>query len=106
MPGALVTTDELPQSAVAAHIEMSRYLYTADLLKIGVFIPVQAICEERLHVFTAKLAGWQADDQFLADKESHQEWAVHGGYVVGQWSKDFATGRVMVDMFESSSDGN
>lgn len=46
-----------------------------------------------------EIAGWQADDQFL-DKESHQEWAVHDGYVVGQWSKDFATGRVMVDMFE------
>ena len=50
-----------------------------------------------------EIAGWQADDQFL-DKESHQEWAVHDGYVVGQWSKDFATGRVMVDMFERLSD--
>ena len=50
-----------------------------------------------------EIAGWQADDQFL-DKESHQEWAVHDGYVVGQWSKDFATGRVMVDMFERLQD--
>lgn len=50
-----------------------------------------------------EIAGWQADDQFR-DKESHQEWAVHDGYVVGQWSKDFATGRVMVDMFERLSD--
>ena len=49
-----------------------------------------------------EIAGWQADDQFL-DKESHQEWAVHDGYVVGQWSKDFATGRVMVDMFEKTN---
>ena len=48
-----------------------------------------------------EIAGWQADGQ--ADKESHQEWAVHEGYVVGQWSKDFATGRVMVDMFENST---
>ena len=50
-----------------------------------------------------EIAGWQADDQSLVDKESHQEWAVNGGYVVGQWSKDFATGRVMVDMFEKLS---
>ena len=50
-----------------------------------------------------EIAGWQADDQFR-DKESHQEWAVNGGYVVGQWSKDFATGRVIVDMFEKLSD--
>ena len=53
-----------------------------------------------------EIAGWQADDQGLADKESHQEWAVRGGYVVGQWSKDFATGRVMVDMFERRLDDN
>ena len=52
-----------------------------------------------------EIAGWQADDQFR-DKESHQEWAVHEGYVVGQWSKDFATGRVMVDMFERELDIN
>ena len=52
-----------------------------------------------------EIAGWQADDQFL-DKESHQEWAVHDGYVVGQWSKDFATGRVMVDMFEKIQTNN
>ena len=52
-----------------------------------------------------EIAGWQADDQFR-DKESHQEWAVHDGYVVGQWSKDFATGRVMVDMFEKITTNN
>lgn len=52
-----------------------------------------------------EIAGWQAD-QSLDDRESHQEWAVHEGYVVGQWSKDFATGRVMVDMFERLSDGS
>lgn len=52
-----------------------------------------------------EIAGWEAD-RLQADKESHQEWAVHGGYVVGQWSKDFATGRVMVDMFKRLSDSN
>ena len=51
-----------------------------------------------------EIAGWQADDQFLADKESHQEWAVREGYCVGQWSKDFASGQVMVDMFEKLPD--
>ena len=52
-----------------------------------------------------EIAGWQAE-QLLVDKESRQEWAVRGGYVVGQWSKDFATGRVMVDMFEKLPDIN
>ena len=52
-----------------------------------------------------EVAGWQAD-RLLVDKESRQEWAVHVGYVVGQWSKDFATGRVMVDMFERELDIN
>ena len=51
-----------------------------------------------------EIAGWQADITLAPDKESHQEWAVYGGYVVGQWSKDFATGRVMVDMFEKLPD--
>ena len=46
-----------------------------------------------------EIAGWHADLN-LDDMESLQEWAVYEGYVVGQWSKDFATGRVMVDMFE------
>ena len=50
-----------------------------------------------------EIAGWQAE-QTIDDKESHQEWAVNGGYVVGQWSKDFATGRVIVDMFEKLGD--
>lgn len=50
-----------------------------------------------------EIAGWQAD-QLLADKESHQEWAAREGYCVGQWSKDFASGQVMVDMFEKLSD--
>ena len=52
-----------------------------------------------------EIAGWQAE-QDSSDKESLQEWAVRGGYVVGQWSKDFATGRVMVDMFEKLPDIN
>ena len=52
-----------------------------------------------------EIAGWQAD-QNLADREPHQEWAVREGYIVGQWSKDFATGRVMVDVFERVLDNS
>ena len=52
-----------------------------------------------------EIAGWQAD-QILADKGLYQEWAVREGYYVGQWSKDFATGQVMVDMFEKLPGGN
>ena len=52
-----------------------------------------------------EIAGWQAD-LVLVDKESLQEWAVREGYFVGQWSKDFATGRVMVDMFEKIPDAS
>ena len=52
-----------------------------------------------------EIAEWQAE-QDSSDKESHQEWAVREGYFVGQWSKDFATGRVMVDMFEKLPGGD
>lgn len=51
-----------------------------------------------------EIAEWQAD-LLLADKGPYQEWAVREGFCVGQWSKDFATGRVMVDMFRADSDG-
>ena len=52
-----------------------------------------------------EIAGWKAD-QLLTAKEPYQEWAVREGYCVGQWSKDFATGQVMVDMFEKIPTNN
>ena len=52
-----------------------------------------------------EIAEWKAD-QILAARGPYQEWAVREGFCVGQWSKDFATGRVMVDMFEKLPDIN
>ena len=52
-----------------------------------------------------EIAGWQAELK-LADKALYQEWAVREGYCVGQWSKDFASGQVMVDMFEKIPTNN
>ena len=52
-----------------------------------------------------EIAGWQAELK-LADKALYQGWAVREGYCVGQWSKDFASGQVMVDMFEKIPTNN
>lgn len=61
MPGAIVTADELQQLPSATNEKMGGNLQTADLLEVGVGIPIQGIGEQGLHLGATILTRWQAD---------------------------------------------
>ena len=61
MPGPVVGADTLPEAAVSTDKKVGRYLQTANLLKVRVRLPVQAVGEQLQH-FGAAIVTWgQAD---------------------------------------------
>ena len=56
MPGAVITTDKLPEFAGALEKKVTGDLEAFDALVIRVLVPVKLIGEETLHCVTAVFA--------------------------------------------------
>src|SRR3989338_3065395 len=61
MPGALVTGDELRNSAITLDKEMRGHLQAGNAGEIGMLIRIQTVLKKRLHLARAKLPRRQAD---------------------------------------------
>ncbi len=61
MPGALRQWHELNQLAITSDQQMRRHLEPANLIEIGMRVPVKAIREQGLDFRSAELARRQAD---------------------------------------------
>ena len=61
MPCAVITADKLQHLTGAANDEVCGDCHAANLLKVGMRVPVQGVGEKRFNLWAAVLTRWQAD---------------------------------------------
>lgn len=80
VPGARVQGDELHQLAIAPNKKMRRHRQTANLLEVGVGVPVELVGKQLFDLWAAVLTRWQADgvDDDQVDQGAVRSWAKVG----------------------------